>query len=62
MDQETGFFGVVDFYVSGSSTLSDRAAIVGGDTNRQCGWLSRLFWSNWFDFDHIQLHPARRGE
>ncbi|PWZ03152.1 hypothetical protein BCV70DRAFT_197391 [Testicularia cyperi] len=60
LDPVTGVFGVVDFYVSGDSTPSSKSPWIGGDTRRQCGWLSRWFWSLWFSLDHIQLHPARR--
>ncbi|TPX45899.1 hypothetical protein CcCBS67573_g10344, partial [Chytriomyces confervae] len=47
----TGIFGVVDFYVS-----SKRSS----DPTRQLSWLSRWFWSIWFDADNIYLHPCRR--
>ncbi|KAI8617529.1 hypothetical protein BC830DRAFT_1062395 [Chytriomyces sp. MP71] len=47
----TGIFGVSDFYVS-----SKRSS----DTTRQLSWLSRWFWSIWFDADNIYLHPCRR--
>ena len=60
LDPETGVFGVVDFYVSGKSSPADKSPWIGGDTRRQCGWLSRWFWSLWFSLDHIELHPARR--
>ncbi|CAD6983485.1 unnamed protein product [Tilletia controversa] len=60
LDPDTGIFGVVDFYVSAASTPREKAPAVGGDTSRHCGWLSRLFWSQWFSLDHIELHPARR--
>ncbi|EPQ30272.1 uncharacterized protein PFL1_02388 [Pseudozyma flocculosa PF-1] len=60
LDPETGVFGVVDFYVSGKASPTDKAPWIGGDTRRQCGWLSRWFWSLWFSLDHIELHPARR--
>ncbi|KAE8218205.1 hypothetical protein CF319_g7875 [Tilletia indica] len=60
LDPDTCTFGVVDFYVSAASTPRDKAPAVGGDTTRQCGWLSCLFWSQWFSLDHIELHPARR--
>lgn len=63
LDPDTGVFGVVDFYVSDKSRSSgDKAAHIGGDSSRHCGWLSRSFWSQWFSFDHVELHPARRGE
>ena len=63
LDTETGVYGVVDFYVSGRSAPSaDKSALIGGDTRRQCGWLSRFFWSHWFELDHVELHPARRGK
>ncbi|KAJ3348809.1 hypothetical protein HDU83_001011 [Entophlyctis luteolus] len=47
----TGIFGVADFYVS-----SKRSA----DPTRQLSWLSRWFWSIWFDADNIYLHHSRR--
>jgi betaine lipid synthase len=60
LDPVTGVFGVVDFYVSGKTTPTEKSPWIGGDTRRQCGWLSRWFWSMWFSLDHIELHPARR--
>ncbi|KAN0060609.1 hypothetical protein ACQY0O_007267 [Thecaphora frezii] len=60
LEPQTGVFGVVDFYVSGKASPADKAPWIGGDTRRQCGWLSRWFWSLWFSLDHIELHPARR--
>lgn len=36
--------------------------MVGGDVRRECGPLSRWFWRQWFSLDHVELHPARRGE
>ncbi|GAC97098.1 hypothetical protein PHSY_004682 [Pseudozyma hubeiensis SY62] len=60
LDPVTGVFGVVDFYVSGKSASTEKSPMIGGDTRRQCGWLSRWFWSMWFSLDHIELHPARR--
>ncbi|CDS01335.1 hypothetical protein [Sporisorium scitamineum] len=60
LDPITGVFGVVDFYVSGKSAPTEKSPMIGGDTRRQCGWLSRWFWSMWFSLDHIELHPARR--
>ena len=60
LDPVTGVFGVVDFYVSGKSAPTEKSPMIGGDTRRQCGWLSRWFWSMWFSLDHIELHPARR--
>ncbi|UZJ51198.1 hypothetical protein CBS101457_000518 [Exobasidium rhododendri] len=61
LDPDTGIFGVVDFYVSDRSRSSgDKSAHIGGDSSRHCGWLSRFFWSHWFSFDHVELHPARR--
>lgn len=40
-----GCVGVVDFYVS-SKSEGPLAQTVGA-ANRQCGWLTRLFWLNW---------------
>lgn len=54
----TGLFGVVDFYVSGKHHPHWSRNI--GTHNRQTNWVSRFFWQIWFDFDHINLHPARR--
>ncbi len=61
LEPETGVFGVCDFYVSHRTPApSEKSLLVGGDTSRHCGWLSRWFWSQWFSFDHVELHPARR--
>ncbi|KNC96236.1 uncharacterized protein SPPG_08390 [Spizellomyces punctatus DAOM BR117] len=46
-----GIFGIADFYVS-----QKRSA----DPSRQLSWLMRWFWSIWFDFDNVYLHPCRR--
>ena len=43
--------GIADFYVS-----HKRSA----DPHRQLSWIMRWFWSIWFDFDNIYLHPCRR--
>ncbi|KAJ3277247.1 hypothetical protein HK104_003516, partial [Borealophlyctis nickersoniae] len=47
----SGIFGVSDFYVSPKRS---------SDPTRQLSWLMRWFWSIWFDFDNIYLHPSRR--
>jgi betaine lipid synthase len=47
-----GIVGVADFYVSGKRSSAD--------PTRQLSWFKRWFWSIWFDFDGIYLHPSRR--
>ncbi|KAJ1724567.1 hypothetical protein LPJ53_001157 [Coemansia erecta] len=54
---DTGFVGVADFYVSDKT----RAAHSAGSLGYQCSWLTRVFWKNWFELDHVYLHPARRN-
>ena len=45
------FKGVADFYVSPKRS---------SDPTRQLTWLTRWFWSIWFDLDNIYLHHSRR--
>ncbi len=47
-----GIVGVADFYVSAKRSPTD--------PTRQVSWFKRWFWSIWFDFDGIYLHPSRR--
>ncbi|GAA97150.1 uncharacterized protein L969DRAFT_92001 [Mixia osmundae IAM 14324] len=54
-----GLFSVCDFYVSARDENRPQVQAV-GDTGRQVGLLSRLFWLNWFSFDHVDLNPLRR--
>lgn len=58
LNPDTGFFGVVDFYVSGRESSPAEKAV--GGIKRQCSWPTRVFWQIWFDFDHINLNSARR--
>lgn len=62
LEPDTGIFGVVDFYVSGKTPPGKQSAMIGGDVRRECGPISRWFWRQWFSLDHVELHPARRGE
>ncbi|KWU43798.1 hypothetical protein RHOSPDRAFT_29502 [Rhodotorula sp. JG-1b] len=55
-----GVFGVCDFYVSARES-SSLAGVIGDVASRQCSWLSRWFWLHWFELDHVDLHPSRRG-
>lgn len=55
----SGLFSVCDFYVS-SREKSSLSEIIGDVASRHCGWLTRFFWLNWFEFDHVDLHPSRR--
>ncbi|KAI5479438.1 betaine lipid synthase [Pseudohyphozyma bogoriensis] len=54
-----GLFSVCDFYVS-SREKTSVSEIIGDVVSRQCGWLTRMFWMTWFEFDHVDLHPSRR--
>ncbi|KAJ7647411.1 hypothetical protein FB45DRAFT_893372 [Roridomyces roridus] len=54
-----GLLSVVDFYTAGKQPSLHEKAI--GGTSKECGWLSRTFWLIWFDFDHVNLSPARRS-
>ncbi len=54
-----GVIGVVDFYVQNMIDLG-RRNYTGGDLNRHVHSLSRMFWRAWFDFDRVNLEPARR--
>ncbi|WFD44619.1 hypothetical protein MPSI1_003287 [Malassezia psittaci] len=60
LDAEVGIFGVADFYVSSDESTTDQSTLVGGSVMRKCHWLNSWFWRQWFSFDHIELHPARR--
>lgn len=49
-----GLISVVDFFTSNKEDNSN------GELNRQGSLFSRLFWKTWFEFDHVDLNPARR--
>lgn len=49
-----GVVSVVDFFTSNK----DDASL--GEPRRQGSLLNRLFWKTWFEFDHVDLNPARR--
>jgi betaine lipid synthase len=60
-----GILGVVDFYASGKTTAKtlDRmsSTVTSRDGySRQLSWLSRWFWSVWFETDSVYLHHSRR--
>lgn len=47
----SGVVGVVDFFTSNKEE---------GETDRRGNLFNRLFWRSWFEFDHVDLNPARR--
>lgn len=49
-----GLVSVVDFFTSNK----DESSL--GELNRQGNLVNRLFWRSWFEFDHVDLNPARR--
>lgn len=56
---EHGIFGVADFYVQSEVDYQARNYI-GGEINRHCMWISRVFWRTWFEADRVSLEAARR--
>ena len=56
---DNGVFGVVDFYVQSEVDYRSRNYI-GGEINRHCMWISRVFWRAWFEADRVSLEAARR--
>lgn len=56
---EHGIFGVADFYVQSEVDYQSRNYI-GGEINRHCMWISRVFWRTWFEADRVSLEAARR--
>lgn len=55
----TGIMGVVDFYVQNQIQFQSRN-YVGGVINRHCMWISRVFWTAWFEMDRVFLDSSRR--
>lgn len=56
---DNGVIGVADFYVQSEVDYHSRNYI-GGEINRHCMWLSRVFWRAWFEADRVNLDGARR--
>ncbi|KAK4968118.1 hypothetical protein LTR66_011871 [Elasticomyces elasticus] len=54
-----GIMGVIDFYVQNQIDFQSRN-YTGGVIDRHCIWLSRVFWSGWFQLDRVSLDAARR--
>lgn len=54
-----GVIGVADFYVQSEIDYHSRNYI-GGEINRHCMWISRVFWRTWFEADRVGLEAARR--
>lgn len=50
----SGLISVVDFFTSNKDDAGT------GELNRQGNLINRLFWRSWFEFDHVDLNPARR--
>ena len=55
----SGVVGVADFYVQSEVDYHSRNYI-GGEINRHCMWISRVFWRTWFEADRVSLEAARR--
>ncbi|CCG81536.1 Putative uncharacterized protein [Taphrina deformans PYCC 5710] len=49
-----GIISVVDFFTSNKDDSGIR------ELNRQGNLFNRIFWRSWFEFDHVDLNPARR--
>jgi betaine lipid synthase len=54
-----GIIGVADFYVQSEVEYHSRSYI-GGELDRHCMWISRVFWRTWFEADRVNLEGARR--
>ena len=54
-----GIIAVVDFYVYNIVDMGSRS-YAGNTRKRHVNWFSRMFWRAWFDFDRVNLEPARR--
>lgn len=54
-----GIVGVADFYVQSEVDYQARN-YTGGEFNRHCMWISRVFWRTWFEADRVGLEAARR--
>lgn len=51
LEPDTGIIGVCDFYAAPDTKA---------DKGRGCHPITRWFWTWWFSWDHVHLHPARR--
>lgn len=56
---ENGVIGVADFYVQSEIDYQSRNYL-GGEINRHCVWISRVFWRTWFEVDRVSLEAGRR--
>lgn len=54
-----GVIGVADFYVQSEVDYQARN-YTGGEIDRHCMWISRVFWRTWFEADRVGLEAARR--
>lgn len=54
-----GIIGVADFYVQSEVDYQARN-YTGGEIDRHCMWISRVFWRTWFEVDRVGLEAARR--
>ncbi|KAB8339012.1 hypothetical protein FH972_021951 [Carpinus fangiana] len=54
-----GVIGVADFYVQSEIDYQSRN-YTGGEIDRHCMWISRVFWRTWFEQDRVSLEAARR--
>lgn len=56
---EDGVIGVADFYVQSEVDYQARN-YTGGEIDRHCMWISRVFWRAWFEADRVCLEAGRR--
>lgn len=56
---QDGVIGVADFYVQSELDYQARN-YTGGEIDRHCMWISRVFWRTWFEADRVSLEAARR--
>lgn len=56
---KNGVIGVADFYVQSEVDYQARN-YTGGEIDRHCMWISRVFWRTWFEADRVGLEAARR--
>ncbi|KAJ9102622.1 hypothetical protein QFC19_004731 [Naganishia cerealis] len=68
LDPEDGIIGVVDFYAGRERELvtkggKERSLIIQdvSSLNLDTGLVNSWFWTTWFSFDHVHLHPSRRS-
>lgn len=61
VNKEHGIVCSVDFGTQSGANSVGRVDTLGGLVNRNGSWLTRHFWSIWFEFDKVHLDPSRRN-